>query len=121
MLTDYKDKERTVDLVKVQIADGLEAVLINKLMNYQAHAPLQSLMLPMRIALLATEAKDLISCQHIWGITNGHINSGDLFIVKDHANISASSPGIGPNINDYGPRFYDITHMYESHLIHILK
>ena len=49
------------------------------------------------------------------------MKAGELFIVKDHANISASSPGIGPNINEFGPRFYDITHMYEHNLAHILK
>lgn len=34
--------------------------------------------------------------------------------MKDHANISAQSPGIGPNIDEYGPRFYDISQMYEK-------
>jgi len=35
-------------------------------------------------------------------------------VVKDHANISAQSPGIGPNLDEYGPRFYDISSMYEK-------
>lgn len=77
-------------------------------------------MLPLRIALLATDAKTVISCPHVYGITSA-FKPGELFIVRDHANISASSPGIGPNINDYGPRFYDITHMYEQKLVHLLK
>lgn len=45
------------------------------------------MMLPTRIALLATDAQVIISCPHIWDIKNK--KAGDLFLVKDHANISA--------------------------------
>ena len=69
----------------------------------------------MRIALLATDATNIYSCPHVWSLDTKN-ETGDLFLVKDHANISASSPGIGPNIEDYGPRFYDITHMYHHTL-----
>jgi len=72
----------------------------------------------MRIALLATNAKIFYTCPHIWSLEQK--KAGSLFVVKDHANISASSPGIGPNINEYGPRFYDITHMYHTALIEAL-
>ncbi len=76
-------------------------------------------MLPARIALLATEGEIVISCPHIWALEER--KAGELYIVKDHANISASSPGIGPNINEYGPRFYDITHMYSTKLNSIFQ
>ena len=49
-----------------------------------------------------------------------NLTPSDLFVVKEHANISANSPGLGPNINEYGPRFYDITHMYEHSVTEIL-
>lgn len=65
----------------------------------------------MRIALLATDASLIISCPHIWDLESS--SDKELFIVKEHANISANSPGLGPNIDEYGPRFYDISHVYE--------
>ena len=46
---------------------------------------------------------------------------GELFIPKDHANITAQPPGIGPNIDEYGPRFYDIQSMYNKNLIPKIK
>ncbi len=49
------------------------------------------------------------------------MEAGDLFVVKDHANISAQSPGIGPNIDEYGPRFYDISSMYEKDFSALIK
>ena len=42
-------------------------------------------------------------------------------MVTDHANISASSPGIGPNLDEYGPRFYDISNMYEKGFTQIIE
>ncbi len=41
--------------------------------------------------------------------------------MKDHASISAQSPGIGPNIDEYGPRFYDISSMYEKRFTQIIN
>ena len=41
--------------------------------------------------------------------------------MKDHANISAQSPGIGPNIDEYGPRFYDISSMYEKRFTQVIN
>lgn len=81
----------------------------------------------MRIALLGVEAKTIISCPHVWTLNNAvnqerqPLKAGDLFVVTDHANLSANSPGIGPNIDDYGPRFYDITSMYHSELTSNLR
>ena len=82
-------------------------------------------MLPMRIAILGVEAKNFISCPHIWNLkwekNSGELKAGDLFVVKDHASISAQSPGIGPNIDEFGPRFYDISSMYEKRFTHLIN
>lgn len=65
---------------------------------------------------MGAESKNFISCPHVWTLpVDGEIEkakAGDLFLVNDHANISASAAGIGPNIDSYGPRFYDISQMY---------
>lgn len=79
----------------------------------------------MRIAILGVEAKNFISCPHIWNLNsavNGEdLKGGDLFVVKDHASISAQSPGIGPNIDEFGPRFYDISSMYEKRFTQMIN
>ena len=94
-------------------------------MTYQSHVPFQTLLLPMRIAILGAEAKNFISCPHIWNLKSAvnavDLKGGDLFIVKDHASISAQSPGIGPNIDEYGPRFYDISSMYEKRFTQMIN
>lgn len=73
---------------------------------------------------MGAESKNFITCPHIWTLNweknPDAYSAGDLFVVTDHANISASSPGIGPNIDEYGPRFYDIANMYDPKLTEII-
>ena len=100
-------------------------LLVSATLSYQSHVPFQTLLLPMRIAILGVEAKNFISCPHIWNLrwakNPEELHAGDLFVVKDHASISAQSPGIGPNIDEYGPRFYDISSMYEKRFTHMIN
>jgi hypothetical protein len=77
-------------------------------------------MLPMRLAILGVDAKNFICCPHIWNLQSAKnqddLKAGDLFVVKDYASISAQNPGIGPNIDEFGPRFFDISTMFEANL-----
>jgi len=124
-LKDYKGESRHVDLVKVTSQGGVSVLVISDTLSYQSHVPFQTLLLPMRIAILGVEAKNFISCPHIWNLqwarNADELKAGDLFVVKDHASISAQSPGIGPNIDEYGPRFYDISSMYEKRFTQVIN
>lgn len=117
-LKDYKGEDKHVDLAKVTSKGGVSVLVISETLSYQSHVPFQTLLLPMRIAILGAEAKNFISCPHIWNLqwarNPNELKAGDLFVVQDHASISAQSPGIGPNIDEFGPRFYDISSMYEK-------
>ena len=124
-LKDYKNERKHVDLTKVTSKDGVSVLILSETTTYQSHVPFQTLLLPMRIAILGVDAKNFISCPHIWNLKSAKnsqdLKAGDLFVVKDHANISAQSPGIGPNIDEYGPRFYDISSMYEKRFTEIVN
>lgn len=116
-LVDFPYK-KTVDAIKIQTKEGLPIVVVSEMLTYQSNVPFQTALLPMRILILGLEAKHFLSCPHIWSFkwekTTEDLAVGDLFVVKDHANMSAQPPGIGPNIDEYGPRFYDISTMYEK-------
>ncbi|TNV83810.1 hypothetical protein FGO68_gene11754 [Halteria grandinella] len=124
-LKDYKNEERSVGLIKIVSKEGLPVLVISETLNYQSHVPFQTLLLPMRITIIGCESKNFVSCPHIWNLQSRlnpePLTAGDLFIVRDHANISAQSPGIGPNIDEYGPRFYDISQMYEKRFTALLQ
>jgi hypothetical protein len=124
-IKDYKGEAKHVELVKVTSQGGVSVLVISDTLSYQSHVPFQTLLLPMRIAILGAEAKNFIACPHVWNLqwakNSEELKAGDLFVVKDHASISAQSPGIGPNIDEYGPRFYDISSMYEKRFTHIIN
>lgn len=54
------------------------------------------------------------------GGINFDFRVGDLMIIKDHINM-LPNPLIGPNMDDFGPRFPDMTHPYSPELISLAE
>jgi len=50
------------------------------------------------------------------GGVNLSFSPGDLMLISDHINFSGSHPLIGPNDEDFGPRFPDQTNVYDRDL-----
>ena len=46
---------------------------------------------------------------------------GDLILIKDHLNLMGKNPLVGPNLNEFGPRFPDMTEAYNLGLRTIIK
>lgn len=55
------------------------------------------------------------------GGVNLDFEPGDLMIIKDHINYSFSNSMMGENIDEMGPRFFDMSEAYSKRLIEILK
>jgi len=54
------------------------------------------------------------------GATNLDYHVGDLMIIRDHINL-LPNPLIGPNLDDFGPRFPDMTRPYDPKLIRLAE
>ncbi|MCD8508952.1 MAG: purine-nucleoside phosphorylase [Bacillus sp. (in: Bacteria)] len=50
------------------------------------------------------------------GGMNEAFKPGDLMLINDHINFTGANPLIGPNIEELGPRFPDMSHAYTPHL-----
>lgn len=55
------------------------------------------------------------------GGLNPAFKVGDLMVVVDHINLTGKNPLIGPNLDTFGPRFPDMTQVYDVDLISLAK
>ncbi len=80
---------------------------------YEGH-PMQSVVLPVRMMKVLGINTLLVS--NAAGGVNFDYRIGDLMIIRDHINL-LPNPLIGPNFDDFGPRFPDMTRPYDLELI----
>ena len=55
------------------------------------------------------------------GAINRDYEVGDVMLITDQIKLNGSSPLRGPNIEEFGPRFFDVSKMYSRELIKIAK
>jgi len=55
------------------------------------------------------------------GGLNTQFDRGDLMIVTDHINLTGQNPLIGPNMDEFGPRFPDMSQVYDPDLIKLAR
>lgn len=60
-------------------------------------------------------AKRVILTNAAGGIADS-LNPGDLCLISDHINFQGSNPLVGQNIDEFGPRFPDMSQVYSSAL-----
>ena len=79
----------------------------------------EQLSLPVRVFKLVG-VRALVLTNAAGGV-NLDYKPGDIMIINDHICFSGTSPLRGPNIDEFGLRFFDVSHMYSSELIEIAK
>ena len=75
-------------------------------------------MLPIRVMMSVGIGRLFVS--NAAGGVNFSLHVGDLMIIKDHINL-LPNPLIGPNLDELGPRFPDMTRPYDPALIKLAK
>lgn len=73
---------------------------------------------PLRV-LIRIGIKNLLLTNAAGGI-NSNLEPGDLMVITDHLSMFCESPLIGPNLDEFGPRFPDQSYVYDRGFIDVL-
>ena len=94
-------------------------VLVQGRVHYYEGYPITDVVLPTRLMKMMG-AKVLFLTNASGGI-NPAFHAGSLMLIQDHISLFAPNPLIGPNIEELGTRFPDMSHVYDEDLQEIIK
>ena len=93
---------------------GQEVVVLQGRIHFYEGLPQQEITLPIRV-LAALGVKTVVLTNACGGV-NLEFNPGDLMLISDHINYSGGNPLVGPNMDEFGPRFLDMSDLYTASL-----
>lgn len=94
--------------------DGKKIVCMSGRFHFYEGYDYSQLVIPIRLFKLLGVKKTIVT--NAAGAVNTEYNVGDIMIIKDHIKLNGASPLGGKNIDEFGPRFFDITDMYTASL-----
>lgn len=79
---------------------------------------MQEVVFPVRVFKLLGVTKMIVT--NAAGGISKMLVGGDLMIIRDHINNMGNNPLIGPNDERFGPRFPDMTEIYNKELSNVI-
>jgi purine-nucleoside phosphorylase len=80
---------------------------------------LRQVSMPVRV-MAALGARNLLITNAAGGL-NPHFRAGDLMLMCDHINLIGDNPLVGENIDEWGPRFPDLSRVYDPHFVELAE
>ena len=98
---------------------GVPVVAMQGRVHFYEGYPMSDVVLPVRLMGLLG-AKNLILTNAAGGV-NVNFQPGDLMMITDHITTAVPSPLIGPNLDELGTRFPDMSEVYDKGLGKMIK
>lgn len=99
--------------------DGRPVAVMQGRAHFYEGFPMAQVIFPVRV-LRALGAHTLIITNAAGGL-NPQFRAGDLMLITDHINFMGTNPLIGPNEDELGPRFPDMSAPYDAELIKVAE
>ena len=99
--------------------EGVPVVAMQGRVHFYEGYPMSDVVLPVRLMGLLG-AKTVILTNAAGGV-NFNFQPGDLMMITDQITTAVPSPLIGANLDELGPRFPDMSQIYDSDLRDIIK
>ena len=98
---------------------GRKVVIMAGRFHYYENHDMDKTVYPARL-MVALGIRRLI-ITNAAGSVNADFGMGRLMLIRDHINLSGDNPLIGRNLDEFGPRFPDMTYTYNRELRDALK
>ena len=99
--------------------DKVPVVCMKGRVHYYEGYPISDVVLPVRLMRLL--GAEILFLTNAAGGVNTSFHAGDLMLIRDHIAIFAPNPLIGPNIDELGTRFPDMSSVYDPKLQNAIK
>lgn len=98
---------------------GKEVVAMQGRFHYYEGYDMQQIVFPLRV--LKANGADTLFVSNACGGMNPNYTAGDIMLIRDHINMIGDNPLMGPNDDELGPRFPDMSEPYSERLMDIAK
>lgn len=95
--------------------EGKSVVAMQGRFHYYEGYSMQEVTFPVRV--MKQLGVELLIITNAAGSMNKNIRPGEFMIICDHINMTGQNPLIGPNIDELGPRFPDMSQAYTNEYI----
>ena len=99
--------------------EGKKVLAMQGRFHYYEGYSMKEVTLPVRV--MKKIGIDILIITNACGGLNDAFSPGELMLIKDHINLMGDNPLIGPNLSEFGPRFPDMSQVYNPELIEICK